>query len=123
MKKFSDLDQVRQVLTEAMDLDEFIRLADKKYSAETGRPINPIEMVNDHLYKKQCDLDTHPADEDGTRDSTASFTICPPKEMWYCFGCGAGGDRFEYISVRFNVDHIEAINMTAEIEGVDLTPY
>lgn len=123
MKKFSDLDQVRQALTEAMDLDEFIRLADKKYSVETGRPINPIEMVNDHLYKKQCDLDTHPADEDGTRDSTASFTICPPKEMWYCFGCGAGGDRFEYISVRFNVDHIEAINMTAEIEGVDLTPY
>lgn len=123
MKKFSDLDQVRQALTEAMDLDEFIRLADKKYSAETGRPVNPIEMVNDHLYKKQCDLDTHPADEDGTRDSTASFTICPPKEMWYCFGCGAGGDRFEYISVRFNVDHIEAINMTAEIEGVDLTPY
>lgn len=123
MKKFSDLDQVRQALTEAMDLDEFIRLADKKYSAETGRPINPIEMVNDHLYKKQCDLDTHPADEDGTRDSTASFTICPPKEMWYCFGCGAGGDRFEYISVRFNVDHIEAINMAAEIEGVDLTPY
>ena len=123
MKKFSDLDQVRQALTEAMDLDEFIRLADKKYSAETGKPTNPIEMVNDHLYKKQCDLDTHPADEDGTRDSTASFTICPPKEMWYCFGCGAGGDRFEYISVRFNVDHIEAINMTAEIEGVDLTPY
>lgn len=123
MKKFSDLDQVRQALTDAMDLDEFIRLADKKYSAETGRPTNPIEMVNDHLYKKQCDLDTHPADEDGTRDSTASFTICPPKEMWYCFGCGAGGDRFEYISVRFNVDHIEAINMTAEIEGVDLTPY
>lgn len=123
MKKFSDLDQVRQTLTEAMDLDEFIRLADKKYSAETGKPTNPIEMVNDHLYKKQCDLDTHPADEDGTRDSTASFTICPPKEMWYCFGCGAGGDRFEYISVRFNVDHIEAINMTAEIEGVDLTPY
>lgn len=123
MKKFSDLDQVRQALTEAMDLDEFIRLADKKYSAETGKPTNPIEMVNDHLYKKQCDLDTHPADEDGTRDSTASFTICPPKEMWYCFGCGTGGDRFEYISVRFNVDHIEAINMTAEIEGVDLTPY
>lgn len=123
MKKFSDLDQVRQALTEVMDLDEFIRLADKRYSAETGKPTNPIEMVNDHLYKKQCDLDTHPADEDGTRDSTASFTICPPKEMWYCFGCGAGGDRFEYISVRFNVDHIEAINMTAEIEGVDLTPY
>ena len=86
MKKFSDLDQVRQALTEAMDLDEFIRLADKKYSAETGRPINPIEMVNDHLYKKQCDLDTHPADEDGTRDSTASFTFVRQRK------CGTASD-------------------------------
>lgn len=123
MKKFADLDLVRQALTDAMDLDEFIRLADKKYTSETGIATNPIEMVNDHLYKKQCDLDTHPADDDGTKDSTASFTICPPKQMWYCFGCGSGGDRFEYISVRFNVDHIESINITAEIEGFDLSPY
>lgn len=123
MKRFADIDQVRQVLTDAMDLAELIRLADQKYTKETGIQTNPIEMVNDHLYKKQCDLDTHPADDDGTRDSTASFTICPPKEMWYCFGCGAGGDRFEYISVRFNVDHLESINIVADIEGVNLAPY
>src|SRR5574343_2105640 len=87
------------------------------------RRFTDIETVNDHLYKKQCDLDTHPMDDDGTRDSTASFTICPPKELWYCFGCGTGGDRFEYISVRFHVDHIESIRIVAEIEGVDLNPY
>lgn len=123
MRKFADIDIVRQTLKGAMDLSEFIGLADKRFTTETGIPTNPIEMVNDHLYKKQCDLDTHPADDDGTRDSTASFTICPPKEMWYCFGCGAGGDRFEYISVRFNVEHIEAIRITAEIIGIDLTPF
>lgn len=123
MRKFSDIDMVRQTLKGAMDLDEFIGLADKRYTTETGIQTNPIEMVNDHLYKKQCDLDSHPADDDGTRDSTASFTICPPKEMWYCFGCGAGGDRFEYISVRFNVEHIEAIRIAAEIIGIDLTPF
>lgn len=123
MRKFDDIDLVRQTLKGAMDLAEFIQLADKRYTAETGLPTNPIEEVNDHLYKKQCDLDTHPQDEDGSRDSTASFTICPPKEMWYCFGCGAGGDRFEYISVRFNVEHIEAIKITAEIVGLDLTPF
>lgn len=123
MRKFADIDLVRQTLKGAMDLAEFIQLADKRYTIETGLPTNPIEEVNDHLYKKQCDLDTHPQDEDGSRDSTASFTICPPKEMWYCFGCGAGGDRFEYISVRFNVEHIEAIKIAAEIVGLDLTPF
>ena len=123
MRKFADIEVVRQTLKGAMDLSEFISLADKRFTTETGIHTNPIEMVNDHLYKKQCDLDTHPADDDGTRDSTASFTICPPKEMWYCFGCGAGGDRFEYISVRFNVEHIEAIRIAAEIIGIDLTPF
>lgn len=123
MRKFADIDLVRQTLKGAMDLAEFIQLADKRYTTETGLPTNPIEEVNDHLYKKQCDLNTHPQDEDGSRDSTASFTICPPKEMWYCFGCGAGGDRFEYISVRFNVEHIEAIKIAAEIVGLDLTPF
>lgn len=123
MRKFADIEVVRQTIKGAMDLSEFISLADKRFTTETGIQTNPIEMVNDHLYKKQCDLDTHPADDDGTRDSTASFTICPPKEMWYCFGCGAGGDRFEYISVRFNVEHIEAIRIAAEIIGIDLTPF
>lgn len=123
MERFSDIEVVRQTLKGAMDLAEFISLADKRFTTETGIQTNPIEMVNDHLYKKQCDLDTHPADDDGTRDSTASFTICPQKEMWYCFGCGSGGDRFEYISVRFNVDHIESIKITAEIIGIDLTPF
>ena len=123
MRRFSDIDVVRQALTDAMPLDDFISLTDVKYTTETGIKLDSIECVNDNLSKKKCDLDTHPMDKDGTRDSTASFTICPPKEMWYCFGCGAGGDRFEYVSVRFNVDHMESIRLVAEIEDFDLTPY
>lgn len=122
--KFNDIDIVRQDLKLQMPLDEFISLADARYTRETGIKCNPIEMVNDHLFKKCCDMDEHPVDpNDGTRDSTASFTICPQKEMYYCFGCGAHGDRFEYISSRFHVDHMESIIITADIEGVDLTPY
>jgi DNA primase catalytic core len=123
MSKFKDIDIVKQVLKDGMDLNDLIRLADAKFTRETGIKCNEIEMVNEELYKKQCDLDTHPADADGTRDSTASFTICPQKELFYCFGCGAGGDRFEYISIRFNVSFIEAVEMVAEIEGINLTPY
>lgn len=122
--KFADIDIVRQDLKLQMPLNEFILLADARYTRETGIKCNPIEEVNDHLFKKCCDMDEHPVDpNDGTKDSTASFTICPQKEMYYCFGCGAHGDRFEYISSKFHVDHMESIRITAEIEGVDLTPY
>lgn len=121
--RFSDIDIVRQDIKLAMPLDQFIALADARFTRETGIKCNPIEMVNDHLYKKQCDLDEHPIDADGTKDSTASFTICPQKELFYCFGCGASGDRFEYISKRFHVDHMESINISAEIEDFDLKPY
>lgn len=97
--RFVDIDVVRQDIKLRMPLDEFIALADERYTKETGNKCNPIEMVNDHLYKKCCDMDEHPLDlNDGTKDSTASFTICPQKELFYCFGCGSSGDRFEYIS-------------------------
>lgn len=122
--RFNDIDIVRQDIKLRMPLDQFISLADARYTRETGIKCSQIDMVNDHLFKKCCDLDEHPIDpNDGTKDSTASFTICPPKELFYCFGCGASGDRFEYISKRFHVDHMESIMIAAEIEDIDLTPY
>lgn len=123
-RRFEDISLVRNDLKCNMPLNQLISLADARYTAETGKPCSPIERVNDHLYKKKCDLDEHPVDEkDGTKDSTASFTICPPKELWHCFGCGAHGDRFEYISKKFHVDHIEAIQIVAELQGFDLSSY
>ena len=123
MQRFSDINLVRQELKGHMELDQFISLADKRYMAETGKKCDPLERINDHLYKKRCDLDEHPVDPDGTRDSTASFTVCPPKELWHCFGCGSSGDRFEYISRKFHVDHMDSIRICAEIESFDLSPY
>ena len=121
--RFNDIDIVRQDLKLQMPLNEFISLADARYTKETGIKCNTIEEVNDHLFKKCCDMDEHPIDDDGTRDSTASFTICPQKELYYCFGCGAHGDRFEYISSKFHVDHMESIIIVSEIENFDLEPY
>lgn len=122
--RFNDIDIVRQDIKLRMPLDQFIALADARYTRETGIRCNPIEMVHEQLFKKCCDLDEHPVDQnDGTKDSTASFTICPQKELFYCFGCGASGDRFEYISKRFHVDHMESIMISADIEDIDLTPY
>jgi DNA primase len=114
MRKFRDLDEVREAIKAKMSLDQVIEIIDGRQS---------LERVNDHLFKKRCDMNEHPMDTDGSRDSTASFTVCPPKELWYCFGCGTRGDRFEYASRKKNLDHIEAIHYVAELEGFDLSPY
>lgn len=113
MRRFRDIDSVRQDLKMAMPLNELIEIIDGAQ----------LEMVNDHLYKKKCDMDSHPIDKDGTRDSTASFTVCPQKELWWCFGCNNGGDRFEYVSRKFHVEHMEAIYKVAEYLGIDLSRY
>lgn len=123
MKKFADINIVRQELKQFMPLDVLISLVDERYSKQYGTQIHKIEKVNDRLFKKRCDMHTHPVDSDGTVDSTASFTICPQKELWHCFGCEAHGDRFEYISQKFNLTHIESIEMCADIEGFDLSSY
>ena len=113
MRLFKDIQEVRNILKSAMPLNDFISMVDGV----------KLERVNDRLYKKRCNLDSHPVDNDGSKDSTASFTVCPDKELWYCFGCGSRGDRFEYISVTQNMDHIQAINRVAELCNIDLSPY
>lgn len=123
MKKFGDIDLVRQELKNNMPLDQLISIVDNDIAKSIGAPQNPIERISDNLYKKKCDLDSHPVDTDGTKDSTPSFTICPPKELWHCFGCGASGDRFEYVGIKYNLTHIEAIEKCAELQGFDLSQY
>lgn len=113
-RRFADLDIVRNDIKAHMPLNEIIELIDGHQS---------LQYVNEHLYKKCCTLNEHPVDADGTKDSTPSFTVNPDKEMFYCFGCGAGGDRFEYASKVYNIEHIEAIEKVAELQGFDLTPY
>ena len=113
MEHFRDLNQLRDDMKSAIPLNELIEMIDGK----------PLERVNDHLYKKRCDLDSHPADKDGTKDSTPSFTVCPQKNLWHCFGCNESGDHFEYASRKYHIDHIESIRKVAEIWGFDLSPY
>jgi len=113
MKHFRDLDQLRDDMRSAIPLNELIEVIDGKQ----------LERVNDRLYKKRCDLDSHPMDKDGTKDSTPSFTVCPQKNLWHCFGCNSSGDHFEYVSRKLHVDHIESIYKVAEIMAFDLTPY
>ena len=53
-------------------------------------------------------------------EKTASFVVSPAKQIWHCFGCGLGGDIFEFIKLAENVEFAEALKILADRAGVEL---
>ena len=53
---------------------------------------------------------------------TPSFYVFPDTQSWHCFGaCGTGGDVFNFVMKRENVEFGEALKMLAERAGVQLS--
>jgi DNA primase (bacterial type) len=53
-------------------------------------------------------------------ERTPSFHVTPSRGMWYCFGCGEGGDVINFVQ---RVDHLtfaETIEKLADKTGVQL---
>lgn len=53
-------------------------------------------------------------------EKTPSFTVSREKQLFYCFGCGAGGDVFSFVMKAENVSFSEAVKLLAERAGVPL---
>ncbi|SET06869.1 DNA primase [Pseudobutyrivibrio sp. C4] len=53
-------------------------------------------------------------------EKTGSFSVSPQKQMYYCFGCGAGGNVFSFLMNYENMTFKEAIEELAPKCGVTL---
>lgn len=53
-------------------------------------------------------------------EKTASFSVSPNKQMYYCFGCHAGGNVFTFLMQYENYTFGEAMEVLAERAGVEL---
>lgn len=53
-------------------------------------------------------------------EKTPSFSVTPGKQMYYCFGCGAGGNVFTFLMEYENFTFAEAMQSLAERVGVEL---
>lgn len=42
-------------------------------------------------------------------ESQPSFFVSPEKQVFYCFGCGAGGDAIEFVKLVENIDFYQAL--------------
>lgn len=53
-------------------------------------------------------------------EKTASFSVSPGKQMYYCFGCGAGGNVFTFLMEYENLTFLEVLEQLAEKAGLEL---
>jgi DNA primase len=51
-------------------------------------------------------------------EKTPSFTVSPGKQIFYCFGCGAGGNVFSFLMKRDHLTFPEAVEVLAQRLGV-----
>src|SRR5215213_1714544 len=54
-------------------------------------------------------------------EKTPSFTVTPARETWKCFGCGRGGDVFNFVMERDAIDFPEALRRLAGRAGVEIS--
>lgn len=53
-------------------------------------------------------------------EKSPSFSVSRDKQMYYCFGCGAGGNVFTFLMEYENFSFVEAVKFLADRAGVEL---
>ena len=53
-------------------------------------------------------------------EKSPSFSVSPQKQMYYCFGCGAGGNAITFVMEYENYTFQEALKILADRAGINL---
>lgn len=53
-------------------------------------------------------------------EKTPSFNVNPAREIFHCFGCGAGGNAFSFVMKMEGVSFPEAVKLLARKTGVEI---
>ena len=64
--------------------------------------------------KACCPLPAHGGEK------TPSFNVVPGKQMFKCFGCGAGGDAIQFVIEHEGLNFYEAIAAIAQNHGIQI---
>lgn len=82
--------------------------------------ISLLEYVSDYI-----DLEEKGKDYFGIcpfhNENTASFSITPSKNSWYCFGCGNGGTVIDFVKKYNKVSFVKAVSILLDYANIDVS--
>ncbi len=81
--------------------------------------IDIIDLISEYVHLKKAGQNWKGLCPFHT-EKTPSFTVSPAKQIFHCFGCGAGGDIFTFLLQYENLTFPEALSMLAKKAGVTL---
>ena len=56
-------------------------------------------------------------------EKTPSFTVNVSRQMYYCFGCGKGGDVFSFLMNRERMNFVEAVTELAQQVNIEIPQF
>lgn len=90
-------------------------------AAEVKSKVDIVSVLSEYLnlkksgrnYKALCPFHS---------EKTPSFMVSPELQIYKCFGCGEGGDVYDFLQKYEGMDFYEALKFLAEKVGVKLKP-
>jgi DNA primase catalytic core len=81
-----------------------------------------VKLVSQYLTLKKAGHDSLVGVCPFHTEKTPSFSVSPSKQVYYCFGCGAGGDAVRFLREVEHLDFRETIERLAKdyAWGMDL---
>ncbi|MDH5225101.1 MAG: DNA primase [Actinomycetota bacterium] len=79
-----------------------------------------VQLASQYLTLKKAGADRMVGLCPFHQEKTPSFGISPSKQLYYCHGCGAGGDSIRFIRELEHLSYVEAVERLAQQAGVSL---
>ncbi len=79
-----------------------------------------VKLVGQYLTLKKTGHDSMGGLCPFHQEKTPSFSVSPAKQVFYCFGCGKGGDAITFLRELEHLTYVEAVERLASQAGVTL---
>ncbi len=92
---------------------------DRQVIDEVRKKVDIVELVSRYVNLKQSG-NSYKGVCPFHEDNDPSLTVDPSKKLWHCFGCGAGGDVFNFLMKIENLSFPDAVRELARENGVKI---
>ena len=84
---------------------------------QVAQAVDIVEVISQYVPLKQTGKNLRGSCPFHT-DKTPSFTVSPDKQIFYCFGCRAGGNVFNFLMRYERLSYPEAVRVLADRAGI-----